>query len=293
MRLLHTRAPATKWVLDSASVIPADPAKAAAVGVVRYVSAYPTKNLTVAEYQADKAASVAVALVYEDGPLDFLGSVAGTAKAHIAEPILAGLEFEAHRPVYCSFDTGPAGVIAEEQYELGWQAIEAFAGALDRPPAAYGPRPFLAWLNRYQGVKYLWEFASSAYNTGARSAATVLAQTTEQKVVGGVLCDLNEVLASDWGQSPSPIKEIPDMVLFLLTDQPAGTADAWLSDGFQRRALTVTEEAAWNAILSPAGAVHKGAFWSILSDLPVAGAADPTSTSIKLIGELSGTLVQA
>lgn len=193
-------------VLDSASAIDYAAAKAAGYkGAIRYLSSFPAKNLSPEEHAKAHEAGLPVALVYEDGNNDFAGGAnAGVAKAHVAAPILVALKWGKDRPVYCAVDND----LPVSQYEISWEGIDTFAKALDRPAGAYAPRPFLCYLEA-RGVKFLWELASSSFNTGPEPRTRSLQQLVDQVSPGGVTCDVNNVLADDWGQFPAPAKPKP------------------------------------------------------------------------------------
>jgi hypothetical protein len=191
-------------VVDSAGVISAAAARALGlVGKVRYVSASPEKNYTRAEQEAD--AGFPVALVCEDGAEDALGGAnAGNARAIEVRPLLKALDWPAGRPVYLACDFQPT----PEQFADCWAAIQAFAQMLDRPTAAYADWPLLAYCEA-RGLAFAWASGASSFNTGPAPRLAVQ-QLAQQVDVGGTLCDLNDVLASDWGQVPAPVTSDPN-----------------------------------------------------------------------------------
>lgn len=188
----------TVYVVDAAGHIPWS--QLPYPGGLRYVSAYPVKNLTPAELAEAKTAKKEVGLVYEDDAMDFAGgSAVGLAKAKIAEPILAALPWPAERPVYAALD----GDLPAAQYAAAWAGVCAFADYLKRPRAVYGPRPFLLYCSD-RGCKYLWELGSADFNTGTEPTDRSLQQLNQQVYVAGVQCDLDQVFVLDWGQVPAP-----------------------------------------------------------------------------------------
>lgn len=190
----------TALVLDAGTTVPWRKVPTAYSGGVRYLSSYPQKNLSVAEAAEARAAGKPLALVYEDGALDFAGGAnAGVAKAHVAAPLLRELSWPADRPVYAALD----GNLSDVAYPMALEGVKAFAGALGRPEAVYGPRPFLAYCAA-RGVHFLWECASADFNTGPQPAGVSLQQLVAQANIDGVICDVDEVLADDWGQVPAP-----------------------------------------------------------------------------------------
>jgi hypothetical protein len=202
--------------IDSGDRIPAQEAKAAHfAGGVRYLSNYPSKNLSHIEWVDDQAAGFPVALVYEDGAEDALGGAnAGTAKAAVASPLLSLLGWPKGRPVYFACDFNPS----PDQYQLCWEAINAFATSLGRPPAAYACWPLLAYCEK-EGLEFGWALGSSSFNTGPAPTRLVLQQLDSQVRVGAATCDVNDVLAVDWGQVPAPLpfptpKVVSERIIF-------------------------------------------------------------------------------
>jgi hypothetical protein len=190
-------------LLDSASPIDWHQARADGyVGGLRYLSLSPAKNLSLAEKAAAHAAGAELALVYEDGAMDFCGGAGpGAAKAHVAAGLLAGLDWPAGRPVYAAIDTD----LDPALYGVTWEGVRTFANLLGRPAAAYAPRPFLVFIEHFYGVKFLWELGSSSFNTGPQPTHLCLQQQANPVDVGGVQCDTNLVFVADWGQVPAPV----------------------------------------------------------------------------------------
>lgn len=184
---------------------------AGASGVLRYVCSptiSPGKGITTAEAKELEAAGLPYGLVYEDGVDDWVGGAnAGAVKATIAGPTLKAIGFGAGRPVYCAVDENLPAL----QYVDTWEGIHAFATALGRPDACYGPRPFLLWLQKNHGVEWLWELGSSSYNTGPEPTNKRIQQLVSCpsgcKVLGGV--DWDVALTEDWGQFPAPVAPKP------------------------------------------------------------------------------------
>ncbi|MGC8511331.1 MAG: glycoside hydrolase domain-containing protein [Acidimicrobiales bacterium] len=195
--------------------------KAAGVaGVLRYLSADPSKALGPGEWAEYRAARIPVALVYEDGPTDFeCGVQAGREKAQIAGPLLAGLAWPAGRPVYAAVDCNLPGA----GYPLTYAGITAFATALGRPSAVYGPRPFLAYCAE-RGVQFLWELGSSSFNTGPEPKGKVLQQLVGGPPIGGAEVDYDTVLAKDWGQVPAPVGLMRHLAEKVLRRSPIASA---------------------------------------------------------------------
>lgn len=205
--------------------------KAASIdSVLRYVCEDQSKAISVAEASGYRVAGIAYGLVYEDGTSDFSGGAnAGTAKARIAAPILTNLTraglWSPGRPVYCAVDEN----LARPLYSVTWAGIDAFASALGRPPACYGPRPFLLYLEQVHGVRYAWELGSSSFNTGPEPKGKTLQQLVGGAPIGGSSVDYDTILAPDWGQfpfhgapTPAPTPTTEDPPMHLATNPTSG-----------------------------------------------------------------------
>jgi hypothetical protein len=241
-------------VLDSAAPISARLAKAAGYGgKLRYVSGEPAKNYTPAEEADDEAQGFARALVCEDGASDALGGAnAGVAKAREVSPLLAPLKFsQTSRPVYLSCDFAPA----LDQFPACWEAIQAFAVALGRPTATYADWPLLDFCEK-RGLEYGWAIGSSYFNTGPAPRRCLQQLAQQITLPDGTICDLNDVLASDWGQLPTPaqLEEEPMIIVanpnYDSQNDPNGPANVVVQG---LRAVPVPDWASQAWLESPAG----------------------------------------
>jgi hypothetical protein len=170
-----------------------------AIGVIRYASSDPTKNLTAAEVTAYHAAGLATGLVWEDGTTRATqGRQAGIDDAHAADAQRAAYGLPADQPVYFAVDedtdwTSVAAYFAGADSVLGTNAAGlrrtgAYGGILVIDGAAAA------------GFHYLWQ--TLAWSGGQRSVHATLYQNGST-VLGGQ-ADINDVLAADWGQYPNP-----------------------------------------------------------------------------------------
>jgi hypothetical protein len=184
--------------------------------VVRYTGFDPAlrgKCVTRAEYESHLAAGVAVAFVYEDDVGTSLqGRGRGQADAHavlqwadaIGAPVPAcyfAVDFDAQPGQYAAIDDyfrGAADILGTPR--VGGYGSYAVVGHL-----------FDAGL-----VTYGWQ--TVAWSHGLREPRAHLFQRLGTAVVDGVQCDVNDVLADDFGQYPNPIKKDTGGFLVALAD---------------------------------------------------------------------------
>lgn len=159
----------TVRLIDFAFSRPSPSAIAAAgnTGVIRYLSSDATKAISPGEAASYHRSGLTVTLVYEDAANDAEGGApAGAAKAAIARPQLDKLGVPAGRPVYFAVDEN----LAPSKYAEACACITTFARDLARPPACYGPRPFLAF-GKANGFVYLYESNAAQWSTGPEPPA--------------------------------------------------------------------------------------------------------------------------
>lgn len=168
------------------------------LGVIRYVCEDATKRISPSEAEQYHEVGLTVTLVYEDGARDAEGGQAtGEQKAQVAEQQVKGLGVPDDRPVYFAVDEN----VHAQLYGQALACVRSFANALGRPPAVYGPRPFLYFCAQNR-VTYLWESAAASWNTGPEPNGVALRQLPSQVLVDGAACDENAVLQPDYGQWP-------------------------------------------------------------------------------------------
>lgn len=170
-----------------------------ATGLIRYFSNDPTKNWTLAEFEAYVAAGYEVADVWETTATRALADyTAGQRDAAAADAQRAADGFPAGMPIHFAVDTdaswqqvapyfaGVANVLTRERTGVygGLRVIEGAAAA---------------------GYPFLWQ--TSAWSGGVVSPRATLYQTGQTALGGGA--DINHVLAPDWGQYPRPEVDLP------------------------------------------------------------------------------------
>lgn len=170
-----------------------------AVGVLRYFSGDPTKNLTAAEVAAYHAAGLGVGDVWE------------TSTGRATQGYTAGVNDAQAAQAQRSADGLPTDQVIHFAVDMDtdWASVsEYFRGA----DAVMGSRPDGTKLTGvYGGIRvingaaaagyrFLWQ--TLAWSAGQRSPHATLYQNGAT-VLGGN-ADVNEVLAADWGQYPTP-----------------------------------------------------------------------------------------
>lgn len=166
-------------------------------GVVRYIGTPGReKNLTAAEFADMNAHGRGVAVVYENKAGDSAGGFsAGQAAARAARADANGCGLPPGQLIYFAVDSDqvtPGQFAAAMSYldgavsVLGWADVGVY-GEFDIVEMAVGPHVRLGW-------------QTVAWSHGKHSAKAALYQRAGQVFVGGVECDVSDVLAADWGQ---------------------------------------------------------------------------------------------
>lgn len=177
-----------------------DPAKIAAagyVGVVRYLSPDPAKNLTPAELLALHAVGLGVALVWEAGAVDMLGAgPAGASEGAAAGAQARALGWPAGRPIFFAADFAASGG------QLGDVAAYLRAAvACGYPVGVYGSAATVDTMMA-EGVCG-WGWQTSAWSGQAVSARAQLyqRQTPVLTITGAAAGSWDEdvALRPDWG----------------------------------------------------------------------------------------------
>lgn len=180
---------------------------AGAIGVVRYLSPDPTKNLTAVEIEALYAAGLDYAMVWESTAQAMLGGAAqgikdGQRAAELAEMIGA----PANQPIYyaADFDATTANIAACAAYML------AAINSSDRPGGLYGDIVLIHGVHQLcPDVAYFWE--PEAWNGQVVDSLACLYQRVRPTMTIAPMgvWDEDVVLKADWGQSrftkPVPI----------------------------------------------------------------------------------------
>lgn len=170
-----------------------------AVGVLRYFSTDSTKNLTAAEVADYHANGLGVADVWETTETRATqGYQAGVDDANLAEGQRAADGLPAGAPIYFAVDTDTDWASVADYFRGTHDVLGNDAAGIPRS-GVYGG---LAVINgaHAAGFRRLWQ--TVAWSGGVRSPYAVLYQNGST-VLGGN-ADVNDILAADWGQYPSP-----------------------------------------------------------------------------------------
>ncbi len=189
-------------ILDYSSGYPGGAAVAAASvntvpvkGVIRYLpkeGGSVVKPITAAEYQDMTAHGMAVALIYEarDPARAAQGRAAGQHDAQWAKA-QANTIGVPDPVIYFTvdYDADPAAI------DLYFQGVNDVLG-IGRT-AGYGSFRVIEWLFDHSRITYGWQTA--AWSHGARSSRAHLYQNIGSITVGGVNCDISNVLKANFG----------------------------------------------------------------------------------------------
>lgn len=170
-----------------------------AVGVIRYFSTDPTKNLTAAEVTAYHAAGLGVGDVWETSTgRATAGYTAGVNDAQAAQAQRSADGLPTDQVVYFAVDMDTSWASVSE-YFRGCDAVMGSRPDGTKLTGVYGGRAVIDGAAA-AGFHFLWQ--TLAWSGGVRSPHAVLYQNGST-VLGGQ-ADINEVLATDWGQYPTP-----------------------------------------------------------------------------------------
>lgn len=170
-------------------------------GVIRYIG-FPTnrKCITAAEYADMTGAGVGVSLVYEQTAGDaLLGREAGRTAGRRALAHATDIGYPtATRPIYYACDTD---VVTDAQFAA---VLDYLRGAAD----IHGSPALVGVYGEYDVVERAaqagvcaWYWQTRAWSGGRLNGRAHLRQEIGTYTVGGVACDRNTILASDWGQT--------------------------------------------------------------------------------------------
>lgn len=221
--------------------------KADGVGfVVRYVSADPSKDLTAAEKDALLAAGIEIALVWEtDGVMS--GAPAGAAAAKAADQFAHAMNMPGI-PVYFACDQDPRGFTAAQWHDVDTY-LDAAAGVISRTrTGGYGAYDFAKHCFDNGKIHYGYQtYAWSAGKWDPRAQLRQIQNGVTLRNLPGLSCDLDDSMASDFGQWPRPKSPpTPGTVIItetlpVLAEGATGAHVAWAQvviSGFYGHSLT-------------------------------------------------------
>ena len=219
--------PVRGTIIDYSAGVPSPQAikKAGHMGAIRYVSDkrpdaawMAGKPVTLKETKANAAAGLPTASVYQFGRAETADWKQGAAGAAVHAPKAIALHKKAggptNRPIYIAIDDNPT----REQYTLQIRPyLQAFSKTLELAgyqTGVYGNYNTIEWAIQDDIGKYFWmhDWGSN----GKIHPRTTIHQLPhgKQQTIGGVIVDVNEVYADDWGQwtpgksaAPAPAKK--------------------------------------------------------------------------------------
>ncbi|TWP51827.1 DUF1906 domain-containing protein [Lentzea tibetensis] len=178
-------------------------------GAVRYIGFPNNRKCTTAEELADFTEhELGMALVYEHTAGDWrAGFDGGQAAARIARDHADAIGFPEDRPIYFAVDQD---VVHEHEFVA---AMEYLRGASDvlgvENVGVYGEHDVVARAADEGVATWFWQCrAWSGTPVRYFDGRHLYQQASPQPHVGGVQCDVNEVLTDDWGQHDAEREEV-------------------------------------------------------------------------------------
>lgn len=167
-------------------------------GAVRYIGFPDRRKCATADELADFTANgIGMALVYENTLTEWRGGYgAGQAAGERARGHARSIGFPDHRPIYLAIDQD---VVSAGEFEVMVDHLRG-AGTTVGGTGLLGVYGEADAIDRARDVgvaSYFWQTA--AWSRGRRTSAHLF-QHVGTVYVGGVACDVNDVLADDWGQ---------------------------------------------------------------------------------------------
>lgn len=174
-------------------------ARAGYAGAVRYIGLPGrTKDTTRGELDDFSRNGRAMALVFEETADNWRGGrAAGQRDAQRARDHANAVNFPSWRPIYMAIDrdvVSPADFVAAMEYLRGAQGP---LGGRDLT-GVYGEHDVVKRALEGGYARYGWQTA--AWSGGKHYPGAHLYQRIGTVYVGGIACDVNDILAADWGQ---------------------------------------------------------------------------------------------
>lgn len=187
-------------VLDYSAGLPgaANIARAGFNGAARYIGFPERRKCTNRnELDAFSRTGLGMALVFQDGTGDFLGGYsAGQQNARVARLHADVIEFPRNRPVYMAIDRD---VVAEHDFGLMLAYLNGAGSVLGAGNVGvYGEFDVVRRALEAGHASFGWQTA--AWSSGRHYSGADLYQRIGSVQVGGISCDVNDVLSADWGQ---------------------------------------------------------------------------------------------
>lgn len=200
------------------------------------------KIIQKAEYDGLTANGYGVALNWEYDYLDWLGGAsAGTAHATEAVRQAKALGYPAGHVIYFSADFN----MSRSQWDAAGHgyatAVATTVRAAQYLPGAYGPYDVLTWCRDAKVMDRFWQAGMATSWSGGRNANAWPGAHLRQRrhiLIGGIDCDANDILISDYGQysaspapAPTPIPSKRGRRRMLLAAAAATMETVYLCDG--------------------------------------------------------------
>lgn len=213
------------------------------------------KIIQKAEYDGLTANGYGVALNWEYDYLDWLGGAsAGTAHATEAVRQAKALGYPAGHVIYFSADFD----MSRSQWDAAGHgyatAVATTVRAAQYLPGVYGPYDVLTWCRDAKVMDRFWQAGMATSWSAERNANAWPGAHLRQRrhiLIGGIDCDANDILISDYGQyapgggSMSNIVTGTDIVTALAD----GSTSAGLSDDGHSRPNNIAAVLAGQAVL--------------------------------------------
>lgn len=187
-------------VLDYSAGFPGAKAikQAGYVGAVRYIGFADRRKCTTREELADFTSNkIGMALVFEGATTDWRGGFgAGQANGRKARDHANKIGFPAGRPIYMAVDQD---VVTATEYATMIDYLRGANTSLGGVVATgvYGEADVIDRARDAGVAGWFWQTA--AWSQGRRTTAHLF-QHVGAVTVGGIACDINDVLTDDWGQ---------------------------------------------------------------------------------------------
>lgn len=185
-------------------------ARAGYTGAVRYIGFPGRKKCTNrAEYEDFSRHGLGMALVYEDTATDWRGGYErGQHAARTARTHADAIGFPRDRPIYMAIDQD---VVSVSEFDVMRRYLAGAASVLGVDlTGVYGEHDACVQAVGAGVAHWVWQCRAWSGSPPRLYAGRHLYQRVGTVTVGGIACDINDVLQADWGQH-NAIKEEPDM----------------------------------------------------------------------------------
>jgi peptidoglycan hydrolase-like protein with peptidoglycan-binding domain len=169
-------------------------------GVLRYLGNW-SKSLTTDEPAIIHGAGLSLCLVYEANPTSAAAFTIAQAQTDVANAVASAKSHGAPAGVGIAFTVDYDAAVHDLDAIVAYFGV-IIAGVDQYKPGAYGDDIVLDALYRTYGDK-LFYWQTSAWSEGARFPHAALYQGAYDQTVGGVQCDIDDVLGNPFWWSPN------------------------------------------------------------------------------------------